>query len=128
MDGSLITTLTPGLLSPHLSSRTCVRVSVCVCACVSVSGSGGVIYCQHRAHTNCSLADFLFSPHSLAARHRSTHRKVRVEHSTMLSCTSRQLPFSFVYMVIFFKIRFISSYNLFLSFTKRPGERDYRCT
>lgn len=31
MDGSLITTLTLGLLSPHLSLRTCVHVSVCVC-------------------------------------------------------------------------------------------------
>ena len=55
MDGSLITTLTLGLLSPHLSPRTCVHVSVCV----SVSGSGGVSCCQHRARTHCSLAERL---------------------------------------------------------------------
>ena len=36
MDGSLITTLTLGLLSPRLSPRTCVHVSVCVCVHVSV--------------------------------------------------------------------------------------------
>lgn len=31
MDGSLITTRTLGLLSPHLSPRTCVHVRVCMC-------------------------------------------------------------------------------------------------
>lgn len=57
MDGSLISTLTLGLFSLHLSPRTCVRVS----AGVSVSVSLGVICCQHGAQTRCSLADFLFS-------------------------------------------------------------------
>lgn len=72
MDGSLIATLTLGLLSPHLSPRTCEHASVC--ACVNVSVSGGVICCQRHAHshtythTNCSLADSLPPPLPQLAR------------------------------------------------------------
>lgn len=59
MDGSLIATLTLGLLSPHLSPRTCERASVC--ACINVSGSGGVICCQRHAHSHTHTHKLLIS-------------------------------------------------------------------
>lgn len=50
MDGSLITTLTLGLLSPHLPPRTCVRVSVCVHVWVCLGVVGSLLSAQ-RSHT-----------------------------------------------------------------------------
>lgn len=52
MDGSLITTLTLGLFSLHLSPRTGVRVSAGVSASVSL----GVICCQHAAQNSLLIS------------------------------------------------------------------------
>lgn len=72
--------------------HTCLLGHVCMC----VSGSGGVSDCQHRAHTHCSLADFLSSSHfafCMTVLHRHTQHYIQntVKHSAVFSSTSKHV-------------------------------------